>query len=271
MAPHERPIPTRSRSGILLPLTGTFAAVAETQKEGALLAVDVVNKRGGLNMPWGKVTVEGVVADDEAKQDVGVRRYRYMVSEGVKGRGRADLGAAGLCDQCHRLQGTDALLPGLRHGQGGVQEGQARPLHLRRRPTAPGRSATWPATPPIKTLGKKKIFFLARADSWGWDIRDGVYAAAKENGARDRRLRRGLAGHQRLHDDPAEGQGGQARRLHLRPVRRRRRGAPQAGPPDGPQQGDDHLQRLHHQRGRQGRFRPRRCRASTPCITSTTT
>ena len=35
----------------------------------------------------------------------------------------------------------------------------------------------------IKNLGKKKIFFLARADSWGWDMRDGAYAAAKENGA----------------------------------------------------------------------------------------
>jgi branched-chain amino acid transport system substrate-binding protein len=35
----------------------------------------------------------------------------------------------------------------------------------------------------IKVLGKKRIFFLARADSWGWDIRDGVYAAAKEMGA----------------------------------------------------------------------------------------
>jgi branched-chain amino acid transport system substrate-binding protein len=79
--------PDKIKVGILLPLTGTFAAVAETQKEGALLAVDVVNKKGGLNMPWGKVTVEGVVADDEAKQDVGVRRYRYMVSEGVKGVG----------------------------------------------------------------------------------------------------------------------------------------------------------------------------------------
>src|SRR3954471_6234861 len=79
--------PKNIKVGILLPLTGTFAAVAETQKEGALLAVDVVNKRGGLNMPWGKVQVEGVVADDEAKLDVGVRRYRYMVSEGVKGVG----------------------------------------------------------------------------------------------------------------------------------------------------------------------------------------
>jgi len=35
----------------------------------------------------------------------------------------------------------------------------------------------------IKALSKKRIFFLARADSWGWDIRDGVYAAAKEMGA----------------------------------------------------------------------------------------
>src|ERR1044071_7677619 len=73
--------PKNIKVGILLPLTGTFAAVAETQKEGALLAVDVVNKRGGLNMPWGKVQIEGLVADDEAKLDVGVRRYRYMLSE----------------------------------------------------------------------------------------------------------------------------------------------------------------------------------------------
>ena len=77
--------PGKIKVGILLPLTGTFAAVAETQRDGALLAVDVVNKRGGLNMPGGKVMVEGVVADDEAKQDVGVRRYRYMASESVKG------------------------------------------------------------------------------------------------------------------------------------------------------------------------------------------
>jgi ABC-type branched-subunit amino acid transport system substrate-binding protein len=35
----------------------------------------------------------------------------------------------------------------------------------------------------VKTLGKKRIYFLARSDSFGWDIRDGVYAAAKEHGA----------------------------------------------------------------------------------------
>jgi len=79
--------PDKIKVGILLPLTGVFGAVAKTQEEGALLAVDVINKKGGLNMPWGKVKVEGIVADDEAKLDVGVRRYRYMVEEGVKGVG----------------------------------------------------------------------------------------------------------------------------------------------------------------------------------------
>ena len=43
--------PNKIKIGILLPLTGPFAAVAETQKQGALLAIDVINNRGGLNMP----------------------------------------------------------------------------------------------------------------------------------------------------------------------------------------------------------------------------
>ena len=125
--------PNKIKVGILLPLTGTFAAVAETQKQGALLAIDVVNKRGGLNMPWGKVTVEGVVDDDEAKLDVGVRRYRYHGFRRRQGRRRSDLGAARLCAQRHGFQGTDALLPDLRDGEGSVPERQARRFHLRRR------------------------------------------------------------------------------------------------------------------------------------------
>ena len=54
---------SKIKVGILVPLTGPFAAVAETQKQGALLAIDVINKRGGLNMPGGKVMVEGIVDD----------------------------------------------------------------------------------------------------------------------------------------------------------------------------------------------------------------
>ena len=51
--------PDKIKVGILLPLTGTFAAVAETQRDGALLAIDVVNKRGGLSMPWEKSRSKG--------------------------------------------------------------------------------------------------------------------------------------------------------------------------------------------------------------------
>ena len=34
----------------------------------------------------------------------------------------------------------------------------------------------------MRTLGKKRVYFLARSDSWGWDMRDGATAAAKANG-----------------------------------------------------------------------------------------
>jgi ABC-type branched-subunit amino acid transport system substrate-binding protein len=174
--------PSKIKVGILLPLTGTFAAVAETQKEGALLAVDVVNKKGGLAMPWGKVQVEGVVADDEAKQDVGVRRYRYMVSEGVKGVGGQTW--APLAFAINALVSKEPMpyFPVCVLAKDAFKKGTLAPSTFAAAfsPWTVGYMAGSAAT---KTLGKKRIFFLARADSWGWDIRDGVYAAAKEQGA----------------------------------------------------------------------------------------
>jgi branched-chain amino acid transport system substrate-binding protein len=168
--------------GILLPLTGTFAAVAETQKEGALLAIDTINKRGGLNMPGGKVMVEGEVADDEAKQDVGVRRYRYMRDEGVKGLGGQTF--APLAYAINALVGKDPLpyYPVCVMSKEAFQKGKLSDSTYATAysPWTVGYMAGQSA---VKTLGKKKIFFLARSDSFGWDIRDGVYAAAKEYGA----------------------------------------------------------------------------------------
>ncbi len=168
--------------GILLPLTGPFAAVAETQKEGALLAIDVINKRGGLDMPGGKVMVEGTVADDEAKQDVGVRRYRYMREEGIKGLGGQTF--APLAYAINALVGKDPLpyFPVCVMAKEAFQKGKLAESTYAAAysPWSVGYMAGQSA---IKTLGKKKIFFLARSDSWGWDIRDGVYAAAKELGA----------------------------------------------------------------------------------------
>jgi branched-chain amino acid transport system substrate-binding protein len=174
--------PAKIKVGILLPLTGTFAAVAETQKEGALLAVDVINKKGGLNMPGGKVMVEGIVADDEAKQDVGVRRYRYMVSEGVKGLGGQTW--APLAYAINAMVSKEPLpyFPVCVMAKEAFQKGKLADSTFAAAysPWSVGYMAGQAA---VKTLGKKRIFFLARADSWGWDMRDGATAAAKEYGA----------------------------------------------------------------------------------------
>ncbi|HEX9284490.1 MAG TPA: ABC transporter substrate-binding protein [Nitrospirales bacterium] len=174
--------PNKIKVGILLPLTGTFAAVAETQKQGALLAVDVINKRGGLNMPWGKVTVEGIVDDDEAKLDVGVRRYRYMVSEGIKGVGGQTW--APLAYAINSIVSKEPMpyFPVCVMAKEGFQKGKLADSTFATAysPWTVGYMSGYSA---VKTLGKKRIFFLARADSFGWDIRDGVYEAAKQYGA----------------------------------------------------------------------------------------
>ncbi len=174
--------PSKIKVGILLPLTGTFAAVAETQRNGALLAVDVVNKKGGLNMPWGRVAVEAVIADDEAKQDVGVRRYRYMVSEGVKGVGGQTWAPLVYAINAIVTKEPMPYFPVAVMAKEAFLKGKLADSTFATAfsPWTVGYMAGQAA---IKTLGKKRIFFLARADSWGWDMRDGATAAAKELGA----------------------------------------------------------------------------------------
>jgi branched-chain amino acid transport system substrate-binding protein len=174
--------PVKIQVGILLPLTGNFAAVAETQKEGALLAIDAVNKRGGLNMPGGKVMIEGVVADDEAKQDVGVQRYRYMVSKGVKGVGGQTWAPLAYAINSIVRKEPMPYFPVCVMTKEAFQKGKiaGSTFATTYSPWTVGYMAGRAA---VKTLGKKKIFFLARNDMFGWDIRDGVYAAAKEYGA----------------------------------------------------------------------------------------
>jgi len=174
--------PSQIKVGILLPLTGPFAAVAETQKQGALLAIDVVNKRGGLNMPWGKVSVEGLVDDDEAKLDVGVRRYRYLASQGVKGVGGQTW--APLVYAINAIVSREPLpyFPVSVLAKDAYAKGKmaSSTFSVLGSPWTVGYMA---GTQAVKVMGKKKVFFLARSDSWGWDIRDGVYAATKEYGA----------------------------------------------------------------------------------------
>ena len=174
--------PDKIKIGILLPLTGTFAAVAQTQRDGALLAVDVINKKGGLNMPWGKVKVEGVVADDEAKQDVGVRRYRYMVEEGVKGVGGQTWAPLAYAINAMVSKEPMPYFPVCVMAKEAFQKGKLADSTFAAA-FSPWTVGYMAGSAAVKDLRKKRIFFLARADSWGWDMRDGVYAAAKELGA----------------------------------------------------------------------------------------
>jgi len=174
--------PTRIKVGILLPLTGPFAAVAETQKNGALLAIDTVNGKGGLAMPWGKVQVEGVVADDEAKLDVGVRRFRYLVSEGVKGLGGQTWAPLAYALNAVVMKEPLPYFPTCVMAKEAFLKGKLADTTFAVA-YSPWTVGYMSGTSAVKVLGKQRIFFLARADSWGWDIRDGVYAAAKQHGA----------------------------------------------------------------------------------------
>jgi branched-chain amino acid transport system substrate-binding protein len=174
--------PSTVKIGILLPLTGTFAAVAETQRNGALLAVEVINKQGGLNMPGGRVMLEGVVADDEAKIDVGMRRYQYMVSEGVKGVGGQTWAPLAYAINAMAMKQPMPYFPVCVMAKEGFQKGKLAPSTFATA-YSPWTVGYMDGLAAIKTLGKKRIYFLARSDSFGWDIRDGVYQAAKENGA----------------------------------------------------------------------------------------
>ena len=125
--------PDHIKVGVLLPLTGTFAAVAETQKQGAQLAVDVINKRGGLEDAVGQGHGRG---GGRRRRGQARRRRAALSLHGLRRRARRrrpDLGAARLRAQRHRVEGPAAVLPGLRDVEGRIPQGQDRQLDLRGR------------------------------------------------------------------------------------------------------------------------------------------
>ena len=174
--------PQEFKLGVLLPLTGIFAAVAETQKEGALLAVDEINAKGGLSMPWGKTKVVAEVADDEAKLDVGVRRFKYMVEKGtnaVVGQTWAPLTFA--INEVVK-KSPIPYFPVCVMAKEGFENGKLSDSTFAAA-FSPWTVGYMSGSAAINVLDKKKIFFLARSDSWGWDIWAGVQDAAKKYGA----------------------------------------------------------------------------------------
>ncbi len=167
--------------GFLSSLSGTFAGVAETQRKSFVLAIEEVNARGGLDMPWGKVPIEYMVKDDEAKLDVGVRRFREMVD--------ADLHAltGGIWNPMSAALNEDMKInpviyvPGYVPAMDMFMEGN--PAVCSFTPTFTPWSIGYIAGKAIvQTLDQRTVFILARADSWGTTIQAGLEAALDEYG-----------------------------------------------------------------------------------------
>jgi branched-chain amino acid transport system substrate-binding protein len=169
------------KMGFITSLSGTFAAVAETQRKGALLAVDQVNAKGGLNMPWGKVKVEVLVKDDETKLDVGVRRFRELIAEGVNGVVGTCYNpmAAALNEECKitPVPFFPACVPAFDSFKKGNMADAT--FSVAFTPWSVGYLGGAIAS---KNMGKKKAYHLSRADSWGKSIREGLAQALKEYG-----------------------------------------------------------------------------------------
>jgi branched-chain amino acid transport system substrate-binding protein len=167
--------------GFITSLSGTFAAVAETQKKGTLLLVDQINARGGLNMPWGKVKIEVIVKDDEAKLDVGVRRFRELIAEGANGiTGTAwNPMAAAFNEECKIT--PVPFFPGCVPAIDSFKKGNMADCTFSVAFT-PWSIGYLGGAIVSKNMGKKKIYSLSRSDSWGKTIREGLAEALKVYG-----------------------------------------------------------------------------------------
>jgi len=178
---YAAPKPKEFKLGFITSLSGQFAAVGETQRKGAQIAVDEINAKGGLNMPWGKVKVTMLVKDDEAKLDVGVRRYRELVSAGISAVvGTTWNPMAGAINEETKITPMPylaACVPALdSFKKGNSSEGT---FSVAFTPWSIGYLS---GASIVNQLGKKKIFFVSRADSWGKTIYEGLQAALKKYG-----------------------------------------------------------------------------------------
>lgn len=167
--------------GFISSLSGTFAAVAETQRMGTMLAVEQINEDGGLDMPWGRVPVRVIVKDDEAKLDVGVRRFRELVDEGIHGVvGTVWNPMAAAINEETKITPVPyiaACVPALDSFRAGNPSPGSYSVAFT--PWSIGYLAGASA---VNELGAETIYYVSRADSWGATIYEGLEAALEEHG-----------------------------------------------------------------------------------------
>lgn len=169
--------------GFISGLSGAMAHAAQTQRDCVALLVEQINKKGGLNMPWGKIPVELLVKDDELKLDVGVRRFRELVEAGCQGITGSIYNpmAAALNEEC-KITGTP-YMPGCVPALDSFRKGN--PAVATYSVAFTPWSIGWlMADALIKGMGKKTIFWVGRPDSWGHTMLDGLKDGCKEFGGK---------------------------------------------------------------------------------------
>ena len=242
--------PSKIKVGILLPLTGTVRGGGGNPETGRAAGDRRRQQAGRAQHALGQG--DGGRRCRRRRSQAGCRRPALPLHgfRRRQGRGRADLGAAGLRDQRHRIKEPMPYFPVCVMAKEAFRRASS-PIPPSPPPTARGRSATWPATRRSRRSARSRSSSWPAPTAGAGTSGTALYAAAKEFGAK-------IVGY----DEVSLGTSDFT--TILQKVRAAKpdvfisaqfaadcRGAPQAGPPDGPGQGDDHLQRLHHQRGRQ--------------------
>jgi branched-chain amino acid transport system substrate-binding protein len=85
-APTEAPamdLPDTIKVGVVVPLTGRYAAGGDQVRNGYVLAVEDINAAGGVEIGGQKVPLELVVLDDESDPTKTVQHMETLYSEGV--------------------------------------------------------------------------------------------------------------------------------------------------------------------------------------------
>lgn len=70
-----------AKVGIIYSMSGGGSALGNAQAIGAQLAIDEINRNGGIVTADKRITLEAIVRDDETAVDVAVRRFRELTQD----------------------------------------------------------------------------------------------------------------------------------------------------------------------------------------------
>ena len=73
-------LPSSVKMGVAMPLTGPLASPGSEVKEGADLAAELINKKGGIR---GKTKIELIYGDDRCNPTDGVNATQRLISQGI--------------------------------------------------------------------------------------------------------------------------------------------------------------------------------------------